>query len=288
MPQSGEIVEESGRTLLKWLQLDDEGGLVGTLTCDEVISEESLAGLDGRVGSKQFVDLLNTLASACLTSTGSHRHCTEEHTIVLVGHKTGLGGCHSDYEYHNTESHGDTGGNAVLDNILYTFLIFSLNPLILIVECIVETVNNRLLAMLSVAGMRLQQDGTKGWRQCQRVERGDKNRHRHGDTEHTIERTACTAHERYWHEHGCHHKSNRDDSSGNLVHRVDRCIQCTLISLVELGVYSLHHHNGVIHHNGDGKKQCREHKQVDGESEYPQEEERTDKSHRHGNHRNKC
>ena len=51
---------------------------------------------------------------------------------------------------------------------------------------------------------------------------------------------------------------------------------------------SLDNHNGIIHHNGDGKKQGREHKQVDGEPEYPEEEECTYQCHRHRNHRDEC
>ena len=47
----------------------------------------------------------------------------------------------------------------------------------------------------------------------------------------------------------------------------------------------LYNHDGVIHHDGDGKQQCREHEQVDGEAENPEEEERTEKGHRHRNHR---
>ena len=47
----------------------------------------------------------------------------------------------------------------------------------------------------------------------------------------------------------------------------------------------LDHHDGIIDHDGDGQQQRREGKQVDGEAEYPKEEEGTYERHRYGNHR---
>ena len=49
---------------------------------------------------------------------------------------------------------------------------------------------------------------------------------------------------------------------------------------------SLDHHDGIIDHDGNRQEQGRERQQVDGEAEYPEEEECTDQGHRHGNHRN--
>ncbi len=48
---------------------------------------------------------------------------------------------------------------------------------------------------------------------------------------------------------------------------------------------SLHNHDGIIDHNGDSQQEGGQRQQVDGESEYPKEEEGTNQSHRHGNHR---
>ena len=39
---------------------------------------------------------------------------------------------------------------------------------------------------------------------------------------------------------------------------------------------SLHHHDSVVHHNGDSQQQGREYQQVDREAEHLQEEEGTD------------
>ena len=48
----------------------------------------------------------------------------------------------------------------------------------------------------------------------------------------------------------------------------------------------LDHHDGIIDHNRNSQQEGGQRKQVDGEAEDPEEEERTDQSHRYGNHRN--
>ena len=50
-------------------------------------------------------------------------------------------------------------------------------------------------------------------------------------------------------------------------------------------MHSLHHHDGIIHHDGDRQQQGGEYKQVDGEAHHIEEEERTDQRHRYGNQR---
>ena len=231
-----------------------------------------------------MVYLLHHLAGACLACTWCHRHCTEEYSVVFVGHKSGLGGGHGDHERRDAERHGDTGSDAMLEHLLYSVPILALYLVVLSVKSSMETVDDRHLLVFLVACMWLEEDGTEGWRKCQRVQGGDKDRHRHGDTKHTIEHTARTAHERHWHKHGSHYKRDGDDGSGNLVHGVDRGLKGRLITLVELRVYRLYHHDGVIDHDGDGEQEGREYKQVDGEAKQPEEEERTYKSHRHGDH----
>ena len=51
-------------------------------------------------------------------------------------------------------------------------------------------------------------------------------------------------------------------------------------------MHRLDHHDGIVHHDGNGQEQGREHQQVDGEAENPEEEEGTEQGHRNGNHRN--
>ena len=49
----------------------------------------------------------------------------------------------------------------------------------------------------------------------------------------------------------------------------------------------LNNHNGIIDHNGDGKKQGRQSKQVDREAQQVEEEEGTNQRYRHCNDRDK-
>ena len=120
-----------------------------------------------------------------------------------------------------------------------------------------EAVDTRhfLLMPLSIVGF--QEYSAEGWRQRQGVQCRDDNADSHGHTELTIERTASATDKRYWHEHGSHHQRNGDDSTRNLVHGIDRGRQRRLVALVQLGVNSLHHHNGIVHHNGNSQQQGR-------------------------------
>ncbi|MPN45683.1 hypothetical protein SDC9_193252 [bioreactor metagenome] len=40
-------------------------------------------------------------------------------------------------------------------------------------------------------------------------------------------------------------------------------------------MHGFHHHDGIIHHNGYGQHQSEERQQVDAETKYRKEEERT-------------
>ena len=59
----------------------------------------------------------------------------------------------------------------------------------------------------------------------------------------------------------------------------------TLITHIELGMNGLDHHDGIVYHNGNGQQQGRKREQVDGETKHPQEKERTNERHRHGDER---
>ena len=149
-----------------------------------------------------------------------------------------------------------------------------------------ETVYHGHLALLAVLVLRLQQDSTKSRRKGQGVKSRDDNRDGHGDTELTVERTRRTTHERHGDEHRCHNEGDGDDGARNLVHGVDRCQSCRLVSKVELGMDSLHNHDGIIDHNGNGKHKGGKCQQVEREAEHVEEEECTDQRHRNGNQRN--
>ena len=148
-----------------------------------------------------------------------------------------------------------------------------------------EPVHARHLHLVAVLVVRLEEEGTQGGRERQGVQCGDEDRDGHRHTELTVERAGHAADERHGDEHRCHDQRDGDDGTRYLVHGVDRCGERRLVALVELGVDSLYHHDGVVDHDGDGQQQCRQCEQVDGESEHLEEEERTDERHRHGDER---
>ena len=52
-------------------------------------------------------------------------------------------------------------------------------------------------------------------------------------------------------------------------------------------MHRLDHHNGIVHHDGDGKHKGCQREKVEREAEHIEEEERTNQRHRHGNQRDK-
>ena len=144
---------------------------------------------------------------------------------------------------------------------------------------LLATVGLRLLVL------RLQEDGAKGRRERQGVDGRDQDGDSHRDTKLAVECTTHTTDERHRDEHGRHHQRDGDDSTRDFVHGVDTGRERTLVAHVELGVNGLDNHDGVIDHDGDSQQEGRQRQQVDGESEDPQEEERTYQGDRHGDHR---
>ena len=88
LPQSAEFPEESLLTLGKRLQLDDERGLVGTRTGNEVITLNLLTALDGWVGTKNRVYLTDNLLGTRHGGCRRHGNGTEDGTGILVRHQT--------------------------------------------------------------------------------------------------------------------------------------------------------------------------------------------------------
>ena len=285
LPQSGEFPPESFLSLLEGFELEDEGGLVGTGTGNEVVTLNLLTALDGRVGSQDGVYLIDDCARASHRGGGRHRDGAEHGTGVLVGHKTRLGGEHGDDEYRNASDNRDDHGHGLAHQFLYALLILAQDRVVGSVERGMETVDARHFALVSLFVVRLQEDGTQGGRERQGVQCRDEDTHGHGHTKLTIERTGGATDERHWDEHRGHHQRDGDDSSRNLVHGIDRGRQRRLVTLVELGMHSLDYHNGIVDHNGNGQEQGRQRQQVDGESEYRQEEERTNERYGNGNKR---
>ena len=223
LPQSAELPPETFLALAERLQLDDERGLVGTGTGNEVITLNLLAALDGRVGSQDGVDLVDDLLGASHRGGRRHRDSAEECTGVLIRHQTGLRGEHRTSQHNNTDEHGNTDGQRLAHEFLHTFLIFTQHLVVSRVERLVETVDARHLALVAILVLRFEEDGAESRRQRQSVQCRDEDGNGHRHTELTIEGSAGATDERYGDEHRGHHKGDGDDGARDFVHGVDRC-----------------------------------------------------------------
>ena len=101
-----------------------------------------------------------------------------------------------------------------------------------------------------------------------------------------IENAGGAAHKRNGNKHGRHYQGNRHNGPRNLAHGVGCGHLRRVVVVVQLGMHRFHHHNRIVHHNGNGQYQGKEGEQVDGKAEYFKEEECADNGHRHGHRGN--
>ena len=64
LPESANLPPQSFLTLGKRLEFDDERSLVGTRTCNKVITLNLLTALNSRVGSQNRINLIDNLTCA--------------------------------------------------------------------------------------------------------------------------------------------------------------------------------------------------------------------------------
>ena len=134
---------------------------------------------------------------------------------------------------------------------------------------------------------RTHHDGTQGGTKRQCRNHGDAHRRCHRNAELRIEHTRSTAHKRHGDKHRHEHAGTRDDSHRHIAHRILRGKVGRLISGVELGLHSLHHHDGIVHHRTDGKHQRKQRQDVETEPRSHQAGKRTDQRHDDGDGRYK-
>ena len=134
--------------------------------------------------------------------------------------------------------------------------------------------------------MRFQEDGTQCRRQCQRVQCREGDRDGHCNTELTVERTGRTSHETYRDKHGHHDQCNGNQCTAQFTHGINRSLTRRFISLVQLGMDTFDHNDGIIDHNRNGKHHGRQCQQVHTKADQFQHKEGSNQRHRNGNGRN--
>ena len=176
-------------TVFKRFQLKDECTLVGTLSGNEVVTRDAQTVLDGRVGDEHGVDLVHHLVGGVKTGAGRHGYGAEHGTCIFVGDKTRAGVHRCDAEDGNGHDDRDAGDDLMLDDAAYAVLVSVEQFVVGGVECRMETVYLRHLALFAVLVFRLEQDGTEGRREGQRVECRDDDGYGHGHTKLAVERS---------------------------------------------------------------------------------------------------
>ena len=129
----------------------------------------------------------------------------------------------------------------------------------------------------------------QGRGESKRVDERNTHCNRHRESELLVEHSGRTSHKAHRDEH-CHkHECSRDKGSGELVHCVDCRLVWRLIAYVKLGLDSLHHDNGVVHHSTDYKHQCKQGDHIQTEARHHKEgessEQRNDDRQRRDNGR---
>ena len=134
--------------------------------------------------------------------------------------------------------------------------------------------------------MRFQEHRTQCRTQCQGVQCRQTDCNSHREAELTIECTGRTAHETYRNKHGHHNQCDRDDSTTQFVHGIDRSQFGRFVSLIQFGMNPLDDHNRIIDHNRNGEHHSTKSQQVQTKTDQRQHKECTDQRNRDSNSRN--
>src|SRR5690606_13923339 len=129
---------------------------------------------------------------------------------------------------------------------------------------------------------RLEHDGTQRRGKC----KGDKSRQEYGncngDSKLLVQQPNHTGYEANGDEHRCKDEPDGDNRCGNLFHRTTGCLRSAEPILVDMVLYRLDHHNGVVHHDADGQYESQHGQVVDGKAKQVEENKRPDNGYGDG------
>ena len=158
---------------------------------------------------KVFLTLLHAVYNVICRlerATRSGANVDKQRSLVLVGHQSGLGGIHQEYQQHHRKCQQRPSQPAALDEQQHYLLILLDHRLESRVECLAEARSKIILLRSVLIDIRLQQQGTKCGTECQRINRRNTNGHRHRQPKLGIERTGSPSHERYRNKHRHKHQ----------------------------------------------------------------------------------
>ena len=122
---------------------------------------------------------------------------------------------------------------------------------------------------------RFHHHGTQGRTESQGVQTGDTYRHSHGNTELGIEYTGGSSHESYRNKYRHEDKGTGDYRHRHIAHGILGSQIRRTVTHIKLGLHSLNHNDGVVHHCTDGQYQGKQGQDVDTESGHRQKGEST-------------
>jgi len=133
---------------------------------------------------------------------------------------------------------------------------------------------------------RPQDQRAKGRRKRQRTDGGQGHGYGERQGELLVESAGDPAHEGDGHENRNEHQGDGHHRPGHFGHgRLGGLARRQLV-VVDLVLHRLHHHDGVVHHDADGKHQAEQGQRVDRKAEDLQEGEGPHQRYRHGEHGN--
>ena len=134
------------------------------------------------------------------------------------------------------------------------------------IECDMEAGRETQLASVFCSLVRRHDEGTKSRTQCQCVQQGDGYGSCHGQTELGIERTGSSADKAYRNKYSHEDKGGSYQGRGNSIHGVDGGQVRRLVSFIELGLYRLDHHDGIVDHRTNHQYKGKKGQHVEAET----------------------
>jgi len=129
---------------------------------------------------------------------------------------------------------------------------------------------------------------TKGRRQRQSDEAGNRNGDRNRDSKLLIEHTGGAAHKGCRNEHTGQDQNRRDNRAGDFRHSQNGCIDRIHGFFGHIAFDVFHHHDGIVHHQTNRQHQTKQRQQVDREPKRQHSHESTSQSDHNGRARNCC
>ena len=183
-------------------------------------------------------------------------------THILVGNESGLGGLHHPAEAEDGH-HDESGSEPFLGNDDGD------GTLVTIEHGIEAGIEAGLEAFVLFGQTRIgsHDQRTEGRGECQGVEQRDTHGDGHGESELGIEGAGDATDEAHGYEYRHEDEGGGDQCRGDAMHGSDGSVVGALSAFVELGLYGLYHHDGIIDHGTDDQYEGEEREHVEGEAD---------------------